>query len=96
MNILPCEFFKHNGTAQLKINDELNIDIGSQITELNRGRYMLGIRAHHLSVLRENETLILNLCPIITILNITCVLHSPLFSQRLVGLIPQNNNDINS
>jgi glycerol transport system ATP-binding protein len=58
MNILPCEFFKHNGTAQLKINDELNIDIGSQITELNRGRYMLGIRAHHLSVLRENESCI--------------------------------------
>lgn len=56
MNIIPCEVIKHNGTTQLKINDELNIDIGSQITELNRDRYLLGIRAHHLSVSRENES----------------------------------------
>ena len=58
MNIIPCEFFKHNGIKQLKLNDKLNIDIDSQITELNHGHYMLGIRAHHLSVVRENKSCI--------------------------------------
>ena len=91
MNIIPCEVFKHNGTTQLKINDELNIDIGSQITELNRDRYLLGIRAHHLSVSRENELWI----PIRVIIELAEVvgsdteLHLKYENEQLIMLMQQ-------
>jgi len=58
MNIIPCEVFKHNGTTQLKVTDKLKIDIDSPTSELNRDRYLLGIRAHHLSVSKKNEAMI--------------------------------------
>ena len=58
MNMIPCEVFKHNGATQLKVTDELKIDIDSLTIELNRDRYLLGIRAHHLSVLKKKKTMI--------------------------------------
>ena len=91
MNIIPCEVFKHNSTTQLKINDELNIDIGSQITELNRDRYLLGIRAHHLSVSRKNESWI----PIRVIIELAEVvgsdteLHLKYENEQLIMLMQQ-------
>ena len=75
----------------MKINDELNIDIGSQITELNRDRYLLGIRAHHLSVSRKNESWI----PIRVIIELAEVvgsdteLHLKYENEQLIMLMQQ-------
>jgi len=56
MNIIPCEVVRQNRNVQLKVTDELNINIDSSTDKLHQDRYLLGIRAHHLTISKTHET----------------------------------------
>lgn len=58
MNIIPCKVLKHAGNLQLRVTGELKININSSNNVLNKDRFLMGIRAHHLSISKKNETMI--------------------------------------
>ena len=56
MNIIPCEVIRKNGSVQLKVTNELKINIDSPTDKFDQDRYLLGIRAHQLAISKTNET----------------------------------------
>lgn len=58
MNIFPCESIEEGGRLLLRASDELKIDVEEFRDVLQNHQYLLGIRAHALSVSKTSESMV--------------------------------------
>lgn len=58
MNLFDCEVEDEDGRLYLRVSSALRIDVSGLRNRLDARRYVMGIRAHALSTIRESEALI--------------------------------------
>ena len=58
MNIFECKKINEGNRVWLQVTDQLKIDVGEFRDTLKKDQYLLGIRAHTLSVVKKDESMI--------------------------------------